>query len=221
MSIVENSTFAIRSSTFSLFVSFFPQLVAGPIVRAADFLPQLQQLKRVEFQASSLFLFLRGLVKKIIIADNLGMFADRVFENPEAWPSAIIWVATIWLFHSNLLRFFWLYGHGNRRGEDSRISPTAQFRSSVLCYGSFDVLEEMAYFAFILAERLPIHSAWWQSSRRCSALSQPDDDDALGWPLAWGQLELRPVGIPARRRARRPSRIPAKRERKNCRSWRS
>ena len=80
---------------FSLFVSFFPQLVAGPIVRAADFLPQLQQLKRVEFQASSLFLFLRGLVKKIIIADNLGIFADKVFENPEAWPSAIIWVATI------------------------------------------------------------------------------------------------------------------------------
>ncbi|MBT5532706.1 MBOAT family protein, partial [Candidatus Poribacteria bacterium] len=87
---------ATRSALdFALFVSFFPQLVAGPIVRAADFLPQLRGPVRVAVDRRSVMLFLRGLTKKVIIADNLAPFADAVFDAPEGWPSAVIWVAAV------------------------------------------------------------------------------------------------------------------------------
>ena len=70
---------------FGFYVSFFPQLVAGPIVRAADFVPQLFQdfkLTRREF-GHALFLILNGLIKKVIIGDYIAVnFIDRVFDNP-------------------------------------------------------------------------------------------------------------------------------------------
>lgn len=84
-----------NSLDFALFVSFFPQLVAGPIVRAVEFLPQLQSPKAIQIGSRSLLLILRGLMKKVIIADNLAPLVDRVFSTPEAWPSVIIWIATI------------------------------------------------------------------------------------------------------------------------------
>ena len=70
---------------FGFYVSFFPQLVAGPIVRAADFIPQLSQkysLTEKQFW-HSVFLILGGLVKKILVADYLAAgLVDRVFESP-------------------------------------------------------------------------------------------------------------------------------------------
>ena len=75
---------------FAVFVSFFPQLVAGPIVRAADFLPQLQRLPNVTDRrcASGLLLVFRGLFKKIIIADLLATLGvDAVFSNPDSFSS--------------------------------------------------------------------------------------------------------------------------------------
>ncbi|MCP5045180.1 MAG: MBOAT family protein, partial [bacterium] len=80
---------------FALFVAFFPQLLAGPIVRAADFLPQLARPSRLRCTQEDFFLILRGLAKKVIIADNVGHFADVVFSQPGHWPSAVIWLATI------------------------------------------------------------------------------------------------------------------------------
>ncbi len=86
----------VRSLTdFALFVGFFPQLVAGPIVRAADFLPQLETPPRwrdVAFRRH-LTLFLVGFVKKACIADNLAPFADRVFAAPEVYTALAIWTA--------------------------------------------------------------------------------------------------------------------------------
>lgn len=70
---------------FGFYVSFFPQLVAGPIVRAAEFIPQLYQkfkLTKQEF-GHALFLILNGLVKKMLISDYISInFVDRVFESP-------------------------------------------------------------------------------------------------------------------------------------------
>lgn len=71
---------------FLFFVSFFPQLVAGPIVRAKDFLPQIQQDVYVtkEDIGRALFLIITGLLKKAVIADYISInFIDRVFEWPE------------------------------------------------------------------------------------------------------------------------------------------
>lgn len=76
---------------FALFVAFFPQLVAGPIERAAHMLPQFYI--RHSFDAdraiSGLRLMLWGLFKKVVIADRLGLYVDAVYSSPgdwEGWP---------------------------------------------------------------------------------------------------------------------------------------
>ncbi len=70
---------------FGFYVSFFPQLVAGPIVRAADFIPQLYKkysLTKVQF-GTAIFMILNGLTKKLFLADYIAVnFIDRVFSNP-------------------------------------------------------------------------------------------------------------------------------------------
>jgi alginate O-acetyltransferase complex protein AlgI len=72
---------------FALFVAFFPQLVAGPIVRAVEFLPQMVTPPRVSAGqvVEGLNWFLIGLFKKLFIADRLAQFVDPVFANPEAF----------------------------------------------------------------------------------------------------------------------------------------
>jgi alginate O-acetyltransferase complex protein AlgI len=69
---------------FALFVAFFPQLVAGPIVRAVDFLPQMVTPPRVTSAQvlEGLHWFLLGLFKKVFLADRLAQFVDQVFANP-------------------------------------------------------------------------------------------------------------------------------------------
>jgi D-alanyl-lipoteichoic acid acyltransferase DltB (MBOAT superfamily) len=70
---------------YAFFVSFFPQLVAGPIVRAYDFIPQISKptfLTRADF-GRAVFLLLGGLFKKVVIADYIALnFVDRIFEKP-------------------------------------------------------------------------------------------------------------------------------------------
>ena len=70
---------------FGFYVSFFPQLVAGPIVRANEFIPQLHKkyfLGRKQF-GIAVFWIMNGLVKKIVLSDYIAVnFIDRVFDNP-------------------------------------------------------------------------------------------------------------------------------------------
>jgi len=70
---------------YALFVSFFPQLVAGPIVRASEFFVQLDKKRCFSFAMaqSGLMLILLGLVKKMVFADNLATIADPVFDHPQ------------------------------------------------------------------------------------------------------------------------------------------
>ena len=70
---------------FGFYVSFFPQLVAGPIVRANEFLSQLYRPFRLSRRLAGLAVFwiLNGLIKKIVLSDYLAInLIDRVFENP-------------------------------------------------------------------------------------------------------------------------------------------
>lgn len=71
---------------YLFYLSFFPQLVAGPIVRARDFIPQIRQNPVVITRAmfgSGVFLILTGLFKKAIISDYISLnFVDRVFDEP-------------------------------------------------------------------------------------------------------------------------------------------
>jgi len=69
---------------FALFVGFFPQLVAGPIERAAHLLPQIQKHRVVsqDFFYKGLYLIIVGLVRKVVIADTAGAIVDTYFANP-------------------------------------------------------------------------------------------------------------------------------------------
>ena len=70
---------------FGFYVTFFPQLVAGPIIKASDFIPQLYKKYNISHRMFGLAVFwiLNGLIKKIVLSDYLAMnFIDRVFENP-------------------------------------------------------------------------------------------------------------------------------------------
>lgn len=70
---------------YVFFLTFFPPLLAGPVVRAADMLPQIR-INAIATRAmvgEGLFLIMSGLIKKVVIADYIsGNFVDRIFENP-------------------------------------------------------------------------------------------------------------------------------------------
>ena len=69
-------------SKILLYIAFFPQLVAGPILRATDFLPQLHEEKKWQTHAfvDGLVKFVRGFIYKVVFADNLAQFCDPVFS---------------------------------------------------------------------------------------------------------------------------------------------
>lgn len=77
---------------FLAFVSFFPQLVAGPIERATNLLPQFLKKRVFDNQKATdgLRQILWGLFKKVVVADNCGMFVDKVFDNYQHQSSLIL-----------------------------------------------------------------------------------------------------------------------------------
>ncbi len=82
---------------FALYVAFFPQLVAGPILRSTQFLPQLYEIVhlRADNLRSGLNLMLVGLVKKVLVADNVAPLANHVFDDPQGLPSVLIVLGTL------------------------------------------------------------------------------------------------------------------------------
>lgn len=81
---------------FACYISFFPQILAGPIERASKLLPQLQSLSpnpNLTFQGLKLILF--GLVKKVLIADKLALIIDPIYASPESFNGIIILFATL------------------------------------------------------------------------------------------------------------------------------
>ena len=85
-----------RLLNYMLFLTFFPHLIAGPIVRPGDFLPQLERLRRFDWSRVELGarLFLLGLLKKAVIADQLAQVVDPVYAAPAGFGSATLWLAT-------------------------------------------------------------------------------------------------------------------------------
>lgn len=71
---------------FALFVSYFPQLIAGPIEKARDLLPQIEgpkQWAQVPLK-TAFYLFVYGAFKKVVIADSMAVLVERVFADPSA-----------------------------------------------------------------------------------------------------------------------------------------
>jgi alginate O-acetyltransferase complex protein AlgI len=82
---------------FSAFVSFFPQLVAGPIERATNLLPQFSRKRFFDKENAyrGLRLILWGLTKKIVIADSIAPAVDDIFSNYSQYPSTILMLGAL------------------------------------------------------------------------------------------------------------------------------
>jgi D-alanyl-lipoteichoic acid acyltransferase DltB (MBOAT superfamily) len=82
---------------FLTFVSFFPQLVAGPIERASNLLPQLQRKPAITRQdlSDALSLFLVGFFKKVALADYLALYVDPIYGNPGQFQAPALVLATL------------------------------------------------------------------------------------------------------------------------------
>jgi len=82
---------------FAAFVSFFPQLVAGPIERASQLLPQFSK-KRVfnyDFALSGFYLIIWGLFKKVVVADNCAFFVNQIFDGAVGHSSMELFLGAI------------------------------------------------------------------------------------------------------------------------------
>lgn len=82
---------------FALYIAFFPQLVAGPIVKAADFLPQLEEERRPTPAGvyEGLNIFFWGMFKKAVLADHLSVLVDTVYAAPMAYSSGTVALAVL------------------------------------------------------------------------------------------------------------------------------
>jgi len=86
---------------YAFYVSFFPQLVAGPIVRARDFIPQIRKPLTItnEMIGMGIYFIVCGLFKKAIVSDYIGVnFVNRIFDNPS--------------LYSGIENLFGVYGYG-------------------------------------------------------------------------------------------------------------
>jgi len=81
---------------YLLYVTFFPELIAGPIVRSSQFVPQVERHQRFQWPGFHMGcnLIMMGLVKKMLLADNLAIYVEQVYAQP-GWASpAAAWIAT-------------------------------------------------------------------------------------------------------------------------------
>jgi alginate O-acetyltransferase complex protein AlgI len=84
-------------SHFMLFILFFPHLVAGPIVRGRDFLPQIRRRKRWNWRRlqTGLEYIVLGVIKKMVLSDRVAGYSDPVFADPSGFSSLACWFAVL------------------------------------------------------------------------------------------------------------------------------
>lgn len=84
--------------TYSFFISFFPHLILGPIVRAKDFIPQIDRPYYLDKDGFgwAIFQILKGMFKKLILADYVAVhFIDKIIDSPDAYPGFVGYFAMI------------------------------------------------------------------------------------------------------------------------------
>ncbi len=145
---------------YMMFASFFPQLVAGPIVRPKYFVPQMATARTVSLAdvKAMMYLFLLGFIKKSCIADNISPYVDRVFSHPRDKRAGVD-LGDVAVYDPDILRFFWLLGYGDRSGWIAGVQAGAELQCT-LPFG-FDpgFLAAVAYFAFYVDSGLHLHLA--------------------------------------------------------------
>ena len=197
-----------------LYISFFPHLVAGPIVRAHEFLPQLASPRRAEDFGfgENMLLILGGLLKKMVIANYLAVqFVDPVFTDPTQF-SRFDLVMAVYAYAIQIYADFSAY-------TDIAIGVAAllgyrfpqNFNQPYRALGIGDFWRRWHMTLVELAARLSLHPARRQSRRPADDGAQSDADHAARRALARRQLDVPDLGRAAWRGAGRRSRLPPQR----------
>ena len=159
-----------------LYISFFPQLVAGPIVRASDFLPQLKTEPRLDrsMVANGIVLILIGLFKKMVIADYLATSSSTGCSSTPPPSPVLTCCSALYGYAVQIYCDFSGYS-------DIAIGVAgllgyhfpAEFRPALSLGLVARVLAALAHLAVELAARLSLHAARRQPSRHGQDLPQP------------------------------------------------
>ena len=87
---------------YCLFVTFFPQLIAGPIVHHKEMMPQFEKVVKAKYEFENLtrgvFIFIIGLFKKVVVADNFAIISDRIFMYADTGNSVVFidaWIGAL------------------------------------------------------------------------------------------------------------------------------
>ena len=82
---------------YALFLLFFPHLIAGPIVRPGQLLPQLRRGRPLDWSRVEVGvrLFVLGMLKKAVVADQLALIVDPVFARPDSYATGTLWTAAV------------------------------------------------------------------------------------------------------------------------------
>ncbi len=191
---------------YALFVSFFPRLVAGPIIRYNEIAPQFDSPRPVaRLRRGS-----RGRPHDVL---------DRPVEKSGSrrWGRAVCIAGirrggarrgdrssdglgrSLRLYVPAVFRFFRIFRHGDRRGALLWHSLPDEFRFALQIHQHCRVLAALAHHPVALFARLFVFRPWRQSAWPGAALSEPAHNDAFGRPVARGQLDVHRVGSAARR----------------------
>ncbi len=174
---------------FCLFVSFFPQLIAGPIVHHSELMPQFRRKDSGpswQDWGVGTTLFVIGLAKKVLVADPFAGFASPVFDaaaHGMAPGFAAAWIGTL---ASTMQIYFDFSGYSDMAIGLARLFEHRRFLAAV------------AYNIVPLSARLSLHSPRRQSQRPGAALPEPDDHDAAGRAVARRRLDVCRLGRVAR-----------------------
>ena len=148
---------------FLLFISFFPQLVAGPIVRATEFLPQIARPRRLRLRVfyDGVWLLIGGFFLKMVCADNLAAYVDEYWargSRPDT-DAHFRAVAGADVLGADLRRLLRLLDHRPRPRLPARLPLPDQLRRPVHRRHVQELLGALAHHAVALAARLPVRAA--------------------------------------------------------------
>ena len=174
---------------FFAYVSFFPQLVAGPIERATNLLPQFGRRREFDYgqAVDGLKQMLWGFFKKIVIADECGRYVDYVYGSYQGQPGCVLLLCAV---------FFTFQIYGDFSGYSDIAIGTAKL-FGIKLMSNFKTpffSRNIAYLPHLLVQGLCLHPARRQQMLDCQDNPQYAHHFPVVRPLARCQLDVRIVG---------------------------
>lgn len=194
-----------RLLPYCLFVTFFPQLIAGPIVHHREMMPQFLQRNRFRWSGSDfgvgLTIFLLGLFNKVIIADEVAGYATSVFNGAEAGMTLTFFEAWTGTLSYTMQLYFDFSAYSDMAiglGQMFGIRLPMNFNSPYKATSIIEFWRRWHIDAFAILAGLPLHPVGGESLRPGTPSSELDANDVVRRSLARCRVNLRGLGWIAR-----------------------